>query len=130
MTRDKTYNFSAGPSVLPDEVLCTAASEMLDYRSCGMSVMEMSHRSSQYQEIFNDTKAKFRALMNVPDTHELLFLQGGASLQFSMVPMNLMGENGSADYAVTGNFASIAAKEAKKYGNVNIAADIVKNLEF
>ena len=123
MTRDKTYNFSAGPSVLPDEVLCTAASEMLDYRSCGMSVMEMSHRSSQYQEIFNDTKAKFRALMNVPDTHELLFLQGGASLQFSMVPMNLMGENGSADYAVTGNFASIAAKEAKKYGRVNIAAD-------
>ncbi len=123
MSRDTIYNFAAGPSVLPTEVLEIAASEMLDYRSSGMSVMEMSHRSSIYQSIFDETKADLKRLMNVPDTHEILFLQGGASTQFSMVPLNLMGENGKADYAVTGNFAGIAAKEAKKYGGVNIAAD-------
>lgn len=122
MSREKTYNFAAGPSVLPTEVLETAASELLDYRSCGMSVMEMSHRSSIYQEIFDETKAELKKLLKVPDTHEILFLQGGASTQFSMVPLNLMGEDGCADYAVTGNFANIAMKEAKKYGRVNIAA--------
>ena len=108
--------------MLPTEVLQTAASEMLDYRSCGMSVMEMSHRSSLYQDIFDRAKNDLKRLLNVPDTHEILFLQGGASTQFSMVPLNLMGEDGTADYAVTGNFASIAAKEAAKYGSVNIAA--------
>ena len=123
MSRDKIYNFSAGPSVLPLEALETAAAEMLDFRSCGMSVMEMSHRSSVYQDIFNETKADLKRIMKVPDSHEILFLQGGASTQFSMVPLNLMGEGGSADYAVTGNFANIAAKEAAKYGKVNIAAD-------
>ena len=123
MSREKTYNFAAGPSVLPTEVLKTAASELLDYHGSGMSVMEMSHRSSIYQEIFDETKAEVRKLLRVPDTHEILFLQGGASTQFSMVPLNLMGEEGSADYAVTGNFAGSAAKEAKKYGRVNIAAD-------
>ncbi len=122
MSREKIYNFSAGPSVLPTEALETAAAEMLDFRSSGMSVMEMSHRSSVYMDIFSETKADLRRIMNVPDTHEILFLQGGASTQFSMVPLNLMGENGSADYAVTGNFANIASKEAAKYGRVNIAA--------
>lgn len=122
MSRENTYNFSAGPSVLPTEALETAAREMLDCRSTGMSVMEMSHRSSAYMDIFNETKADLKRIMNVPDTHEILFLQGGASTQFSMVPLNLMGEGGSADYAVTGNFANIASKEAAKYGKVNIAA--------
>ena len=123
MTREKTYNFSAGPSVLPEEVLEIAAGEMLNFRSSGMSVMEMSHRSSVYMDIFAETKANLKRILNVPDTHEILFLQGGASTQFSMVPLNLMGENGFADYAVTGNFASSAAKEAAKYGKVNISAD-------
>ncbi len=123
MSRETTYNFAAGPSALPTEVLQTAASELLEFRSCGMSVMEMSHRSSVYQEIFTETKENLKKALNVPDTHEVLFLQGGASMQFSMVPLNLMGEGGSADYAVTGNFAKIAAKEAAKYGKVNITAD-------
>lgn len=123
MSREKTYNFSAGPSVLPTEALETAAKEMLDFRSTGMSVMEMSHRSSAYMDIFNETKADLKRIMNIPDSHEILFLQGGASTQFSMVPLNLMGEGGCADYAVTGNFANIAAKEASKYGRVNIAAN-------
>ena len=123
MSRETTYNFAAGPSALPTEVLQTAASELLEFRSCGMSVMEMSHRSSIYQDIFTETKENLKKALNVPDTHEVLFLQGGASTQFSMVPLNLMGENGSADYVITGNFAKIAAKEAAKYGTVHIAAD-------
>lgn len=122
MAREYTYNFSAGPSVLPTEVLEIAAGEMLDFRGSGMSVMEMSHRSSVYMDIFNETKADLRRIMKVPDSHEILFLQGGASMQFSMVPLNLMGEDGSADYAITGNFANVAAKEAAKYGRVNIVA--------
>jgi len=122
MANERIYNFSAGPSMLPEAALRTAASEMLNFGGSGMSVMEMSHRSKVYQGIFDDTKAKLKALMNVPDTHEILFLQGGASLQFSMIPMNLMGENGKADYAVTGNFSNTATKEAAKYGEVNIAA--------
>jgi len=123
MSRETTYNFAAGPSALPTEVLQTAAAEMLDFRSSGLSVMEMSHRSSLYLDIFNETKANLKKALNVPDTHEILFLQGGASTQFSMIPLNLMGECGTADYAVTGNFAKIAAKEATKYGTVHIAAD-------
>lgn len=122
MTRDKVFNFSAGPSVLPESALKSAADDLLNFGGSGMSVMEMSHRSSIYQNIFDSTKERFRKALNVPDTHEILFLQGGASTQFSMVPLNLMKENGSADYAVTGNFSSIAAKEAKKYGRVHIAA--------
>ena len=127
MSRETTYNFAAGPSALPTEVLETAAAEMLDYKGSGLSVMEMSHRSAIYQEIFDETKANLKKLMKIPDTHEVLFLQGGASAQFSMVPLNLMGESGSADYAVTGNFAKIAAKEAGKYGSVNIAADTAES---
>ena len=121
MKREEVFNFSAGPSVLSSEVLASAGAEILNYNGSGMSVMEMSHRSSFFQEIFDSTKAKLKAALSVPDTHEILFLQGGASLQFSMVPLNLMGENGIADYAVTGNFSTVAMKEAKKYGRVNIA---------
>lgn len=123
MSRETTYNFAPGPSALPTEVLKTAAAELLDYHGSGLSVMEMSHRSSAYLDIFNEVKADLKKILKVPDTHEILFLQGGATLQFAMIPMNLMGENGSADYAVTGNFAKNAKNEAMKYGTVNIAAD-------
>lgn len=123
MARETTYNFSAGPSVLPEPVLLEAQKELLDYHGTGMSVMEMSHRSKVYQEIFDETKQRLKQMLSVPDTHEILFLQGGATLQFAMVPMNLMAPKGKADYAVTGNFAGIAAKEAEKYGTVHIAAD-------
>ena len=117
---ERVYNFSAGPSVMPLEVLERAQKELVDYN--GMSVMEMSHRSAAFQEIFDEAKNKFRMAMNVPDTHEILFLQGGATLQFAAVPMNLI-ENGSADYAVTGNFSKRAAKEAEKYGKINVIYD-------
>ncbi len=121
MTREQVFNFAAGPSVLPRQALERAAAEMLNYRGSGMSVMEMSHRSPWFQEIFDDAKGKLKKALDVPDSHEILFLQGGASLQFSMVPLNLM-EGGTADYAVTGNFSNIAMKEAKKYGTVHVAA--------
>ncbi len=122
MNREETYNFSAGPSMLPTEVLRQASSELLNYRGSGMSVMEMSHRSREFLDIFECTKAKLKAALNVPDTHEILFLQGGASLQFSMIPLNLSAEGDAVDYAVTGNFSQIAAKEAGRYCRVNVAA--------
>lgn len=122
MENQRVYNFSAGPSMLPLEVLERAGAEITNYRGSGMSVMEMSHRSKVYDKIFQDTRNRFRKLFKVPDNYHILFLQGGASLQFSMVPMNLMGLTGKADYAVTGNFSNIAYKEAKKYGAVNLAA--------
>ncbi len=121
MKREEVFNFSAGPSVLPRQALERAGKEILNYHGSGMSVMEMSHRSSFFQEIFDAAKAKLKAALNVPDTHEILFLQGGASAQFSMVPLNLL-EDGTADYAVTGHFANIAMKEAKKYGDIHVAA--------
>ncbi|MEA4893909.1 MAG: 3-phosphoserine/phosphohydroxythreonine transaminase [Oscillospiraceae bacterium] len=124
MKREEVFNFSAGPSVLPTEVLEIAGKEILNYNGSGMSVMEMSHRSKVYLEIFESVKSKMKSALSVPESHEVLFLQGGASLQFSAIPMNLMsglGE-GSADYAVTGNFSNIAYKEAKKYGTINLAA--------
>ena len=120
MTEDRVYNFSAGPSILPEPVLQRARAELMNYRGTGMSVMEMSHRSAAFSEIFAETKEKFRKLMRVPESHEILFLQGGATLQFAAIPMNLM-EGGTADYAITGNFSGKAAKEAEKYGTVNIA---------
>ena len=123
MGTQRVYNFSAGPSMLPLEVLERAGSEITNYQGSGMSVMEMSHRSKVFQKIFDDTKANFIRLFHVPDNYKVLFLQGGASGQFSMVPLNLMGRTGKADYAVTGNFASIACKEAKKYGQISLAAD-------
>ena len=119
---DRIYNFSAGPSMLPLPALERASREMMNYGGSGMSVMEMSHRSKAFQKIFDDTQAKFRRLMNVPEGYKVLFLQGGASSQFSMVPLNLIGKTGKADYAVTGNFANIAYKEAKKYGDIHVAA--------
>ena len=126
MTDERVYNFSAGPSVLPEEVLRRAQAEMMNYRGSGMSVMEMSHRSPAFSEIFGETKQKFRALMQVPESHEILFLQGGATLQFAAIPMNLM-EGGTADYAVTGNFSGKAAKEAEKYGRVHIACSTAES---
>ncbi len=122
MANERVYNFSAGPSMLPLEVLTRAGSEITNYGGSGMSVMEMSHRSKVFQKIFDDTQANFRRLFRVPDNYKILFLQGGASAQFSMAPMNLIGKTGKADYAVTGNFSNIAYKEAKKYGQINLAA--------
>ena len=122
MARENVYNFAAGPSVMPLPALEQARAELLDYAGSGMSVMEMSHRSKLFQEIFDSTKQKLKALMQVPDSHEILFLQGGATLQFAAIPMNLL-EGGSADYAVTGNFSGKAAREASKYGSVHIACD-------
>lgn len=116
MTR--VYNFSAGPAVLPEEVLKEAASEMLDYKGTGMSVMEMSHRSKAFEEIIQEAEEDLRELMNIPNNYKVLFLQGGASTQFAMVPMNLM-KNRVADYIITGQWAKKAAAEAKKYGKVN-----------
>ena len=100
----RVYNFSAGPAVLPEEVLKEAAEEMLDYKGTGMSVMEMSHRSKAFEEIITDAEQDLRDLMNIPDNYKVLFLQGGASQQFAMIPMNLM-KNGVADYIVTGQCA-------------------------
>ena len=122
MGNERVYNFSAGPSMLPLEVLERAGAEITNYQGSGMSVMEMSHRSKVYDKIFQDTRNRFRKLFHVPDNYHVLFLQGGASTQFSMVPMNLIGKTGKADYAVTGNFSNIAYKEAKKYGTINLAA--------
>ena len=114
----KVYNFSAGPAVLPEEVLREAAEEMLDYKGTGMSVMEMSHRSKAYDTIIKEAEADLRDLMNIPDNYKVLFLQGGASQQFAMIPMNLM-KNKVADYIVTGQWAKKAFEEAKKYGKAN-----------
>lgn len=114
----RVYNFSAGPAVLPEEVLKEAADEMLDYRGTGMSVMEMSHRSKAYETIIKEAEADLRELMNIPDNYKVLFLQGGASQQFAMIPMNLM-KNRVADYIVTGQWAKKAYQEASIYGKAN-----------
>ncbi len=114
----RVYNFSAGPAVLPEEVLKEAAAEMLDYNGTGMSVMEMSHRSKAFETIINEAEADLRELMNIPDNYKVLFLQGGASQQFAMIPMNLM-KNKVADYIVTGQWAKKAYQEAQKYGKAN-----------
>lgn len=117
----RVYNFSAGPAVLPEPVLRRAAEEMLDYRGTGMSVMEMSHRSKAYQAILDQAEADLRRLMGIPQNYRVLFLQGGASQQFAMVPMNLM-KNRVADYIITGQWAKKAWQEAKLYGQANVAA--------
>ena len=114
----RVYNFSAGPAVLPEEVLKEAAAEMLDYKGCGMSVMEMSHRSQVFDDIIKEAEQDLRDLMHIPDNYKVLFLQGGASQQFAMIPMNLM-KNKVADYIVTGQWAKKAYQEAQKYGKVN-----------
>ena len=117
----RVYNFSAGPAVLPEPVLQEAAAEMLDYRGTGMSVMEMSHRSKAYQAIIDAAEADLRTLMGIPENYKVLFLQGGASQQFAMVPMNLM-KNKVADYIITGQWAKKAWQEAKLYGQANAIA--------
>lgn len=117
----RVYNFSAGPAVLPEEVLKEAADEMLDYKGTGMSVMEMSHRSAAFAEIIEEAEKDLRELMNIPDNYKVLFLQGGASQQFAMIPMNLM-KNGVADYIITGQWAKKAYQEAQKYGKANAIA--------
>ena len=117
----KTFNFSAGPAVLPESVLQEAADEMLDYKGSGMSVMEISHRSALFQSIIDETEAALRTLMNIPNDYEVLFLQGGTSLQFAMIPMNFM-RNRKADYIVTGYWAKKAYQEAKLYGEIHVAA--------
>ena len=117
----RVYNFSAGPSMLPEQVLKTAQAEMLDYHGSGQSVMEMSHRSKWFEEIIQNTEASLRRLMQIPDNYKIGFFQGGATQQFAMVPLNFM-TTGKADYIVTGNFSNLAAKEAAKFGEVKIVA--------
>ncbi len=114
----RVYNFSAGPAILPEEVLREAQAEMMDYRGTGMSVMEMSHRSKTFEAIIQEAEKDLRELMNIPEKYKVLFLQGGASLQFAMIPMNLM-RNKVADYIVTGQWAKKAWQEAQKYGKAN-----------
>ena len=126
----RVYNFSAGPAVLPEEVLREAAEEMMDYKGCGMSVMEMSHRSKVYDEIIKDAEKDLRDLMNIPDNYKVLFLQGGASQQFAAVPMNLM-KNKKAGYIVTGQWAKKAYQEAKMYGEaVELASSADKTFSY
>ena len=118
----RVYNFSAGPSVLPEAVLKRCAEEMLEHGTSGQSVMEMSHRSKEYQAIIDKAEADLREIMQIPDNYKVLFLQGGASSQFTMVPMNLMVKNGKADYIITGQWAKKAFKEASRYGNARAIA--------
>ena len=120
MADNRIYNFSAGPSMLPVPVLERAASEMLNYKGSGMSVMEMSHRSKVYISIIEETEAALRRVLSIPDNYKVLFLQGGATTQFAAIPMNLM-KTGKADYSITGNFANNAYKEAKKFGDIHVA---------
>ena len=118
----RAYNFSAGPSVLPVEVLEKARSEMLNYEGTGISVMEMSHRSNEFKKIITDAENNLRKLMNIPDSYEVLFLQGGGTLQFSMIPLNLLNGSKKADYIITGNWAKKAFDEAKKFGDIKAVA--------
>lgn len=118
----RVYNFSAGPSMLPLEVLEQAQRELVCYPSAGMSVMEMSHRSKTFENILEKAKADLKELMHIPDNYKILFLQGGGSTQFAMIPMNLMNKNNKADYVITGQWAKKAAAEAERYGKVNIVA--------
>ena len=118
----RVYNFSAGPSMLPEAVLEEAAKQMMNHQGCGMSVMEMRHRSADYEAIIGKAEALLRELMHIPDNYKVLFLQGGASSQFAMIPMNLMKNSKKADYVITGQWAKKAAQEAEKYGSVNKVA--------
>ena len=116
----RVYNFSAGPSMLPLPVLERAAAEMTEYRDSGMSVMEMSHRSPAYEDIISEAQRLLRAVMGIPDNYKVLFLQGGATMQFAAVPLNLMTGSGKADYVISGQFSQKAYEEAKRYGDVRI----------
>ena len=121
MKYDRVYNFSAGPATMPVEVLEEVRDEMLNYKGSGMCVMEMSHRSKVFQQIVDEAEADLRTLMGIPDNYKVLFIQGGATLQFAAIPLNLC-KNGVFDYIVTGNWSKKAAAEAKKYGKVNVIA--------
>ena len=118
----RVYNFSAGPSMLPESVLKRASAEMLDYNGSGQSVMEMSHRSKLYEGIIHNAEALLRELMNIPDNYKVLFLQGGASTQFAMIPLNVMNGSGKADFVLTGQWANKAYQEAARYGQANVVA--------
>ena len=122
MNNGRVYNFSAGPSMLPEKVLETVKSDLLNYKGTGESVMEMSHRSKEFMQIIEDAESDLRELLKVPEGYKVLFIQGGATTQFSMVPINLMQGTHKADYVVTGSWAKKAAKEAEKFGDVKIAA--------
>lgn len=124
----RVYNFSAGPAMLPLEVLEKAQKELICYDNTGMSVMEMSHRSKDYLEIIDAAELKIRRLMDIPDNYSVLFLQGGASLQFAMVPLNLLNESNKADFLDTGMWSNKAIKEAKKFGEINVVASSEKNV--
>ena len=119
---ERIFNFSAGPAALPQAVLEQARDELVNWRGCGMSVMEMSHRGKEYMAIQAEAEADLRELMGIPANYKVLFLQGGASTQFAMVPMNLLRGKASADYLNTGEWSKKAIKEAKKYGAVNVVA--------
>ncbi len=118
----RVFNFSAGPSTLPEKVLEIAAAEMLDYKGSGQSVMEMSHRSKTYQAIFDEAEALLREIMEIPDNYKVLMLQGGASSQFAMIPLNLLNKSKKADFVITGQWATKAYKEAARYGEANVVA--------
>ena len=126
----RSFNFSAGPSVLPEEVLLQAGEEIADYGNSGMSVMEMSHRSKVYDDIIRNTESLFRKVLGIPENYKVLFLQGGATLQFGMVPMNLLSKNGKADYVLTGNFSTKAYEEALLFGKQIRVAGSTKNENF
>ncbi|MDD3214404.1 MAG: 3-phosphoserine/phosphohydroxythreonine transaminase, partial [Eubacteriales bacterium] len=119
---ERVFNFSAGPSMIDESVLQKAAAELVAYPGKGTSVLEMSHRSSMFMDIYNEAVSLFREVMGVPEGYEVLFLQGGATMEFSAIPMNMPAKSHVADYIDTGNFAHIAAEEAKKYTNVNVVA--------
>lgn len=128
---DRVFNFSAGPSILPLPVLEKVRDGLVNYEGTGESVMEMSHRSKEYKKIIEDAEKNLRELLKVPDNYKVLFLQGGATLQFSMVPINLLAKSGKADYIVTGNWAKKAAEEAEKFGDINvIASSADKNFTY
>lgn len=124
----RAYNFSAGPATMPEEVLKEAQAELLDYQGAGMSVMEMSHRGKEYTAIHEETIANIKQLLNIPEGYSVLFMTGGASTQFALIPMNLLGAGQTADYTNSGEWASKAIKEAKMQGAVNIAADCGKEI--
>ena len=124
----RAYNFSAGPAILPEEVLKEAAAELVDYQGTGMSIMEMSHRGKEYSAVHDECIANIKELLNIPEGYSVLFMTGGASSQFALIPMNLLGADQTADYTNSGAWAAKAIKEGKMLGNVNVAADCGKEI--
>lgn len=122
MSNNRAYNFSAGPSMLPLNVLEDVAANLTNYKGCGESVLEMSHRSKEFGTIIQEAEANLREIMNIPDNYKVMFVQGGGTLQFAMVPLNLLRKSGKADYIISGSWAKKAAKEAKKFGDIKITA--------